>query len=181
MHARSPSPSSTDPRKRTKQTHPTPNICHDWMVVSGNCHYARDLAHFTSYRPVSAVLKNNLFNAHDELRVAGVGSVLLTTCRSATDPSPRTIRLDDVLHIPDALCNGFNPLLVGSSMSCHATHWEGADREGEPLWWGRKAAGGTKVVLVGEPESVSELIGGREYTLSLYVSGEEKGAMGLGC
>ncbi|KAH8431659.1 uncharacterized protein LDX57_009315 [Aspergillus melleus] len=179
MHARSPSPTSDDPRKRTKQTHPTTRLCHDWMVVSGNCHYARDAEHFTTYRPVSVSLKNNRFNPHEELHVAGVGTVQLTTCRSANDPTPRVIRLDEVLHIPDAVCNGFNPLLVGSSMSCHATHWEGADRQGEPLWFGLPYAGGTRVALAGDLRGESELIGGREYTLSLHVSGEEKMAMGL--
>ncbi|KAI3070917.1 hypothetical protein CBS147353_6627 [Aspergillus niger] len=109
-------------------------ICHDWMVVQGNVHYARDRAHFTTYRPVTAHLKNNIFNPMDELEVAGIGTVEIPVVRSLDNPfDTHTIVLENVLHIPEAVCNGFNPLLFGSSMSCTETAWMGADREGLTL------------------------------------------------
>jgi hypothetical protein len=110
-------------RKRTKTTHAASRICYDWMIVSGNCHYARDRASFTHYRaiPRRTVIKNNIFNPHEELEVAGVGTVELRVCRTVRDggASSHVLVLEDVLHIPEAVCNGFNPLLYGSSMSCN--------------------------------------------------------------
>ncbi|KAB8068204.1 hypothetical protein BDV29DRAFT_184937 [Aspergillus leporis] len=170
-----------EPRKRNKVLHSANRICYDWMVVSGNCHYARDRAVFTSYRPVDLRLKNNIFNPHDELHVAGVGTVHLSVCKSLRDrTTPHTIVLEDVLHIPEAVCNGFNPLLFGSSMSCNADYWEGADRSGQPVWFSLPFAGHTKLVLEGDPKGESELIEGRYYTLSLYITPEEKQELASG-
>ncbi|KAB8227197.1 hypothetical protein BDV23DRAFT_30425 [Aspergillus alliaceus] len=168
---------TTQPPKRNKVTHPAHRICYDWMVVSGNCHYARDRAVFTTYRSVDLRLKNNIFNPHDELHVAGVGTVHLTVCKSPRDPTPHVIVLQDVLHIPEAVCNGFNPLLFGSSMSCNADYWEGADRSGQPVWFSLPFAGHTRLVLAGDLKGESELIEGRYYTLSLYITPEEKGEL----
>ncbi|KAE8364537.1 hypothetical protein BDV27DRAFT_128312 [Aspergillus caelatus] len=168
------------PTKRNKVTHPANRICYDWMVVSGNCHYARDRAVFTTYRSVDLRLKNNIFNPTDELHVAGVGTVHLTVCRSPQDPTSHVIVLEDVLHIPEAVCNGFNPLLFGSSMSCNTDYWEGADRSGQPVWFSLPFAGHTRLVLAGDPKGESELIEGRYYTLSLYITPEEKRDLAAG-
>ncbi|KAL4890684.1 hypothetical protein BDV59DRAFT_183972 [Aspergillus ambiguus] len=166
-----------DLRKRNKVAHTANRVCYDWMVVSGNCHYARDRASFTSYRPVTLRIKNNIFNPHEELYVEGVGTVQLTVCRGRNDPSPQVLVLEDVLHIPEAICNGFNPLLYGSSMSCNASYWEGGDVNGQPLWYGLPFAGATRLVLWGNPQGDSEMIDGRHYTLSLYITPEEKQAI----
>ncbi|GIC88865.1 uncharacterized protein Aud_005266 [Aspergillus udagawae] len=167
-----------DRRKRTKTTHAASRICYDWMIVSGNCHYARDRASFTHYRaiPRRTCIKNNIFNPQDELEVAGVGTVELRVCRTVRDggASSHVIVLEDVLHIPEAVCNGFNPLLYGSSMSCNMEYWEGADRHGEPVWFAVPYAGGTRLVLAGEPRGESELIQGRYYTLSLSITPQER-------
>ncbi|GIK06165.1 hypothetical protein Aspvir_001809 [Aspergillus viridinutans] len=88
--------------------------------------------------------------------------------------SSHVIVLEDVLHIPEAVCNGFNPLLYGSSMSCNMEYWEGADRRGEPVWFAVPYAGGTRLVLAGEPRGESELIQGRYYTLSLSITPQER-------
>ncbi|PYH43669.1 uncharacterized protein BP01DRAFT_344352 [Aspergillus saccharolyticus JOP 1030-1] len=171
------------PAQRARPTPPTPSahsLCYDWMVVSGNCHYARDRAVFTHYRPVSVRLKHNIFNPMDELEVAGVGTVELPVVRSLDNPfATHVLVLENVLHIPEAVCNGFNPLLYGSSMSCTAEAWTGADRAGTPLWVAMPFAGGNRLVLASsqQQQGVSELIAGRYYTLSLYVSAEEKGEL----
>ncbi|KAL5333316.1 hypothetical protein BJX70DRAFT_71558 [Aspergillus crustosus] len=166
-------------RKRTRTIHPSHSICRDWMIVSGNCHYARDSASFTTYTPSTTTIKNNIFNLFDEMHVSGVGSVQLTVPATPGDPTIfSTLVLEDVLHIPEAVCNGFNPLLVGSSMSCHPGYWEGKDRMGRAMWFGLPLAGlGRLVLKPGEGEGVSELIEGRQYTLSLYISPEEKGVI----
>ncbi|RHZ56253.1 uncharacterized protein CDV56_101355 [Aspergillus thermomutatus] len=170
------SSSLDDRRKRTKTTHVTRRICYDWMIVSGNCHYARDRASFTHYRPVQQRIKNNVFSPQEELEVAGVGTVELRVCRTVRDggASSHVIVLEDVLHIPEAVCNGFNPLLYGSSMSCNMEYWEGADRRGEPVWFAVPYAGGTRLVLAGDPRGESELIQGRHYTLSLSITPQER-------
>ncbi|KAH2180804.1 hypothetical protein KXW61_002813 [Aspergillus fumigatus] len=158
-----------DRRKRTKTTHAASRICYDWMIVLGNCHYARDRASFTHYRamPRRTLVKNNIFNPHEELEVAGVGTVELRVCRTVRDggASSHVLVLEDVLHIPEAVCNGFNPLLYGSSMSCNMEYWEGADRRGEPVWFAVPYAGGTRLVLAGNPKGASELIQGRSLCL----------------
>lgn len=164
-----------EPRKRTRQVPTTVNSrqCFDWVVVSGNCHYARDQASFTSYQPVAREIKNNVFNPDDELHVAGVGTVQLTVCKSPDDLGAHTLVLENVLHLPDAICNGFNPLLYGSGMSCHQEYWQGGDASGNPVWFSTPFAGQTKLVLAGDPQGESEIIPGRDYTLSLSLSPEE--------
>ncbi|KAL6230512.1 hypothetical protein BDW75DRAFT_222531 [Aspergillus navahoensis] len=164
-------------RKKTRTVHPSTQICRDWMIVSGNVHYARDKASFvpSSYTPISTTLKSNIFSPHDEMIVAGIGDVHLTVPRGINNPSTHTLVLENVLHIPEALCNGFNPLLIGSSMSCHAEYWEGCDRWGNELWFGTRFCGVGRLVIVPvDGRTESDLIEGREYTLSLYVSPEEK-------
>ncbi|PYH94074.1 UbiD family decarboxylase [Aspergillus ellipticus CBS 707.79] len=170
-------PTSPLPTKRTKATHlpPSARICYDWMIVQGNCHYARDRAIFSTYRPITRRLKHNMFNPHEELEVAGVGTVQMAVVRSLENPFETTVlELHDVLHIPEAVCNGFNPLLYGSSMSCTAEAWTGADVAGCPLWVALPFAGGSRLVLPGNPRGETEIIEGRYYTLSLYVSPEER-------
>ncbi|KAL2827820.1 hypothetical protein BDW59DRAFT_54890 [Aspergillus cavernicola] len=164
-------------RKKTCFVRPSASICRDWMIVSGNCHYARDGASFTTYTPVNTLIKNNIFSPLDEMQVAGVGSVHLTVPRGPHDSSTHTLVLDGVLHIPEAVCNGFNPLLIGSSMSCHSDYWEGADRAGSPMWFGLPFVGLSRLVLAGGLGGESELIQGRVYTLSLYISPQERGAI----
>ncbi|KAL4924596.1 uncharacterized protein BDV17DRAFT_274096 [Aspergillus undulatus] len=160
--------------KKIRTIHPSLLICRDWMIVSGNVHYARDKASFTTYTPVNVLLKNNIFSPHDEMQVAGVGDVHLHVQRGRNDPSTHLLVLEGVLHIPEAICNGFNPLLVGSSMSCHPEFWEGADRRGAPMWFGLPFAGMGRLVLADMGGGESDLIEGRQYTLSLYISPEER-------
>ncbi|PYI02959.1 hypothetical protein BO78DRAFT_375932 [Aspergillus sclerotiicarbonarius CBS 121057] len=170
-------PTSPISRKRTCAPYlpSSQRLCHDWMIVQGNVHYARDRAHFTSYRPVTLRLKNNIFNPTEELQVAGIGTVQIPAVRSLDNPfDTHTLTLDNVLHIPEAVCNGFNPLLYGSSMSCSETAWTGADRDGRMMWVARPFRGGARMVLGGGLSGESEIIEGRYYTLSLYVSGEER-------
>ncbi|KAL4785983.1 hypothetical protein BJX76DRAFT_322707 [Aspergillus varians] len=160
--------------KRTRTVHPSQAICRDWMIVSGNCHYARDRASFATYSAVATTIKSNIFSPHDEMQVAGVGSVHVPVLRRPDDPTPHVLVLEGVLHIPEAICNGFNPLLVGSSMSCGLDYWEGADRRGTPMWFGLPFAGFGRLVLAGGVQGESDLIEGRQYTLSLYISPGEK-------
>ncbi|KAL2871587.1 uncharacterized protein BJX67DRAFT_369714 [Aspergillus lucknowensis] len=178
----------TRKRKKTRLSAPSSSsICRDWMIVTGNCHYARDVASFTTYRPLkrNALIKSDIFSPHDEIRVVGVGTVYLCVRRGRgwgnSDGSTHTIVLEGVLHIPEAVCNGFSPLLVGSSMSCHLEYWEGADRLGQPMWFAVPVAGLARLVLAEDGGGESELIPGKDYTLSLYISPEEREAITFDC
>lgn len=144
------------------------------MVTSGNTHYAKDLTSFTSYTPISATISHNVFSPTDELQVTGVGAVALEVQRSPRSLDTHVITLQDVLHIPDALCNGFNPLLYGSSMSCHTDLWEGRDAKGTPLWYSLPFAGASRLALAQRRCGGSELVDGNSYSLSLYITPQEK-------
>ncbi|KAB8243940.1 hypothetical protein BDV35DRAFT_361297 [Aspergillus flavus] len=65
-------------------------------------------------------------------------------------------------------------------MSCNADYWEGADLSGQPVWFSLPFAGHTRLVLAGDPKGESELIEGRYYTLSLYITPEEKRELAAG-
>jgi hypothetical protein len=73
------------------------------MIVSGSCHYAKDRESFSTYGPVNKTVNDgNTF-------VAGVGDVELQVKSSPKRGSlVKTLKLENVPHIPDAFCNGFN-------------------------------------------------------------------------
>ncbi|PKY01980.1 hypothetical protein P168DRAFT_333267 [Aspergillus campestris IBT 28561] len=138
--------------KRTRTTTTTKPPTKDWMVVQGNTHYARDYTTFLpqTYRRTTQTLSNNIFDPSSELHVAGLGTVRVAVQTGPAPTDTNVLELHDVLHIPDAVCNGFNPLLYGSSMSCYEGFWEGRvpGREG-PEWVARGFAGGARLVLAG--------------------------------
>lgn len=59
-------------------------------------------------------------------------------------------------------------------MSCKMEFWEGADRAGRPMWFSLPFAGLSRLVLDDPAAGETDLIAGRLYTLSLYISPEEK-------
>ncbi|PLN81657.1 hypothetical protein BDW42DRAFT_193562 [Aspergillus taichungensis] len=173
--------------KRTRTATLTKPPTKDWMVVQGNAHYARDLSTFLpgSYRPTHQTLSHNIFDPSSELHVAGIGSVRIPVQTGPAPTDTNVLELHDVLHVPEAVCNGFNPLLYGSSLSCYEGWWEGRVAGGgeRPAWVARGFAGGARLVLLGRAEedgvgseivdTVSSWDGGAGGGLSLYVSGEE--------
>lgn len=180
-------PPQTNPpvEKRTRTAHLTKPPTKDWMVVQGNAHYARDLSTFLpgSYTPTSQTLSHNIFDPSSELHVAGIGTVRIPVQTGPAPTDTNVLELHEVLHVPEAVCNGFNPLLYGSSMSCYEGFWEGRVPGGgeRPEWVARGFAGGARLVLEGRGEEDgvgSEIIdsaweGGGCGSLSLYVSREE--------
>ncbi|RMJ23921.1 hypothetical protein PHISP_05198, partial [Aspergillus sp. HF37] len=128
--------------------------CWDWMITTGNVHYACSTAGFVSYFPLreprrlrqnttttTTGTSNHRYDAANDddggeaLEVRGVGRVELSVQRgvssssSAGEPSQQThtIVLENVLHIPGAICNGFSPLVFGGGMSCNPDVWVGGD------------------------------------------------------
>lgn len=74
--------------------------CFDWMVVGGSTSYARDRETFTTYRP----FKNIVIIGGG--CVVGIGTVHLAVVCTHNESSTYNLVLENVCHIPDALCNG---------------------------------------------------------------------------
>ncbi|RAH85140.1 hypothetical protein BO86DRAFT_407521 [Aspergillus japonicus CBS 114.51] len=129
---------------------PSRRRCWDWMVVSGTNHYAKNRASFKSYRPVNRMVSNGT------LFIAGVGTVELSVRASPARGSPtRTLVLDNVLHIPKAICNGF---CFGQYHTIH---------KGTPF------CGLEKLALAGNPQGESDLNEDDINMLSLYIDKQD--------
>ncbi|KAB8209340.1 hypothetical protein BDV34DRAFT_188913 [Aspergillus parasiticus] len=149
--------------------------CWDWVIVSGNCHYARNRSSFVTYRRVGLVISDGIFGG--DIFVAGMGTVELRVRASKTEGSPvRTLVLDSVLHIPSAMCNGFcfakyNTVYGGTTFL--GPEFSGTDRQNHPLWYGEPFCGLQKLVLAGNPQGESYLEDwkrdGGSFCLSMYV------------
>lgn len=170
--------------------------CWDWILTPGNTHYARDLTNFTSYRPLnppvrisnspptSATSTVGADADSDELTVVGIGSVCLPVERGSflsSDSGNGTtgvLVLNDVLHIPEALCNGFNPVVYGGWMRSEGgVVVGGSEGEGTGEWFARAFAGSFRVEMAGGRKGGSEVVDGGEYRFGVWVSEAEKRAM----
>ncbi|KAL2814091.1 hypothetical protein BDW59DRAFT_178067 [Aspergillus cavernicola] len=144
------------------------------MVVSGACHYAKDRPSFITYRPVCKDIKDDSPFSPTRIFVAGIGTVELSVRSSPEKNAPtRTLVLDQVLHIPSALSNGFN-------MTGYHYHYGGAagvlqakDADGHPFWHAEEFCGLGKLVLAGNPQGLSYSKEGKYYALSSYISPED--------
>ncbi|XRM40010.1 hypothetical protein ABZX51_003334 [Aspergillus tubingensis] len=100
------------PNRRQRQ-HPTPsssssskssnsNRCFTWLLLprQSNTHIAKNRSSFSSYRRAPCKIANQ--------RVLGVGTVQLRVQRAPDDPRTNTLVLHDVLHMPNARCNGIS-------------------------------------------------------------------------
>ncbi|PYI37002.1 hypothetical protein BP00DRAFT_386094 [Aspergillus indologenus CBS 114.80] len=150
--------------------------CWDWMVVSGTNHYAKNRASFKSYRPVNRMVPNGPFQG-GELYIAGIGTVELNVRASPERGSPtRTLVLDNVLHIPVAICNGFCPMLYHQTCggrSILGAPFQGTDEHGAALWFGQPFCGLQKLALAGNPQGESYLNEDDINVLSLYIDEED--------
>jgi hypothetical protein len=161
-------------RKRRKRENPPRRRCWDWMIVSGTSHYAKNRSSFKEYSRVGQTVSN--FVIGGETYVAGIGTVELNVRTSPKKGSPsRSLVLENVLHIPNAVCNGF------SITKYHTTHggttslgpvFQGTDEQGSALWYGQSFRGLQKLALAGNPQGESYLDDGPK-VLSLYID-EEK-------
>ncbi len=96
------------------------NVCNDWLMVGGHCHYAKDLYWFgDDYKKMNPL---KVDNEHD---VIGIGTVVLVVRCSTKNMQTKTLILKNVLHIPNASCNGFeykslfsNSAIVEGRLSC---------------------------------------------------------------
>ncbi|KAB8232218.1 uncharacterized protein BDW43DRAFT_110733 [Aspergillus alliaceus] len=162
--------SKSKSQSKSKQSN-TYNRCWDWIVTDGNCHYAKNRSTFRSYRRAPGKVAGS--------RVLGVGSVELRVRRRSGDNQTNTLVLDNVLHMPNARCNGLSlpkyreahPL---SGIGGEGEHFEARSDDGsEPEWYAEGFCGLSRVVLAGEPQGESQLSDNGNYTLSVLASNDE--------
>lgn len=144
------------------------------MITSGNCHYAKNRSSFKEYRRVGKSIPNGIVEGASTF-IAGVGTVELKVRTSPEESSPvRTLVLENVLHIPDAMCNGFSVPLYHTihGGSARLGTPSGTDRHYRPLWCGEFFKGLDKLMLAGNPQGVSYLDDGPKM-LSMYIGDED--------
>lgn len=140
------------------------------MIVSGECHYARNRSWFKTYRPIQGTAQG--------APVKGIGTVELEVVRAPDDPRTHTLLLEDVLHIPSALCNGFAASLMPIKQSWSREGTQGYDQNDEEIFHGTVFCGLRRLVLRGDPQGESPLEEerhrkGTHFWLSLYPTFEE--------
>ncbi|PCH00023.1 Hypothetical protein PENO1_050280 [Penicillium occitanis (nom. inval.)] len=162
--------------KKTKRSDEPPRRrCWDWMVTTGNCHYAKNRSSFKEYRRVGKSVPNGIIEGTTTF-IAGVGTVELKVQTSREEGSlVRTLVLEDVLHIPDARCNGFSVAMyhtVHGGSTRLGREPSGSDEEYQPLWCSSEFKGLNKLVLAGNPQGESYL-GDAVKMLSMYIGDED--------
>lgn len=101
---------------------------------------------------------------------------------SGTGTGTGILVLDDVLHIPEALCNGFNPVVYGGWMRSEGGIVVGG-RQGEEgegggeEWFARAFAGSFRVEMADGRKGGSEVVDGGEYRFGVWVGEGEKRAI----
>jgi hypothetical protein len=149
--------------------------CPDWILTNdGEC-FARKKASFTKYNTIDITAGEKHERKRQGIRrlfhsaprgggsvppgrnkVIGIGDVELTVKRrrNKNDLTTSSLKLENVLHLPDSPCNGFNP---GMLPECKTTtvwegkveYTEGLDIDNNP-WWHAKPFHGTMRLVLGE-------------------------------
>lgn len=105
--------------------------------------------------------------------IVGIGTVELQVPRGPNDPEVHTLVLENVAHIPSAMCNAVTIQELG-----HTVYWgeimTGYEREGRPAWYTTKFCGLGRLVLPGNPQGESHMNddGSMGYALSVYLDEE---------
>ncbi|KAL4967680.1 uncharacterized protein BDV14DRAFT_168998 [Aspergillus stella-maris] len=154
-------------KRQAKERNPPRRRCHDWMIVSGSCHYAKNRSAFTTYRRVGRQMGGGLSSIY----VAGIGTVRLQVRSSAARGAPtRTLELHNVLHTPGTICNGFNSMAWLRSEGGPSTDpYSGTDELDAPFWYSKEFLGLNRLVLAGNPQGESYLPRDTALALSLYI------------
>jgi hypothetical protein len=147
------------------------------MIVCGDCHYARDRSAFKTYRHVGKTVLGNGMLTNQNIFVAGIGTVELRVHTGNEEGSTDGVLvLENVLHIPSAICNGFNFVeyqRINGGSARIGRDTKGFDRDGRTIWYGQSFVGLQKLVLAGNPQGDSSLSDGGSYSLSIYISHED--------
>jgi hypothetical protein len=128
--------------------------CWDWMVTSGSVQYARDRSAFEAYTPATGTVGGTAY--------IGIGRVKLSVRRSPNmDSTYRSLVLENVVHIPTAICNGFVPHLCSDVRDTMSMRREGifatSNPDGKPAWYAENAYDLYRLVHEGNPQGESPL------------------------
>lgn len=117
-------------RRKRKREDPQRRRCWDWIVSTGtSCHYAKNRSMFTTYRRVPPGIV-------DKPKVIGIGTVELRVPHSPGDTQPPNVLvLKNFLHVPDAVCNGFNPMFLGGRSHFGKDVLQTRDDSDQPTWY----------------------------------------------
>jgi hypothetical protein len=151
--------------------------CPDWILTNqGEC-WARKKDSFTKYNTICVTAGEKHERRRGGLlryfhtaprggesvppgrnKVIGIGDVELTVKRrrNKNDLTTRSLKLKNVLHLPDSPCNGFNP---GTLRTCEITtggegkgkYTEGMDMYKDPWWHAKPFHGRMRLVLDEDP------------------------------
>jgi hypothetical protein len=155
-------------KKAKKLAQPQQRRCWDWMIVSGTCNYAKNRSSFKTYRRIQGTAGG--------APVIGIGTVELQVRRSPGSKETGPLLLENVLHIPSASCNGLNALgRPGRDVTFKGDLAQGFDRPGgQPMWYATTYCGLWRLALAGNPQGASYLREGGCYSLSIFMSDEER-------
>lgn len=88
--------------------------------------------------------------------VVGVGTVELEVLRSPDNSESHTLVLEDVLHTPNAMCNGVI-IPRGTGGTSFRPVMQGFEEGGRPYWYGDNFRGLSKMALAGNHQGESQL------------------------
>lgn len=146
--------------------------CWDWMILIGSANYAKNRSSFKTYRQIQGTAGG--------ASVIGIGTVELEVRRSPTSTETGPLILENVLHIPSALCNGFDPVQLGEGgVNFKRGLAEGSFRSGQPMWYGTTYCGLFRLALAGNPQGETYLQEDGMYALSVFLSGEKASNLGI--
>ncbi|PYI04967.1 hypothetical protein BO78DRAFT_371825 [Aspergillus sclerotiicarbonarius CBS 121057] len=133
----------TKPTSPSKQQPKPSTRCFDWLLLptNSNTHIAKNRSSFSDYRRAPCKIANQ--------RVLGVGTVQLRVQRAPDDPRTNILVLHDVLHIPNARCNGISVAKYTGESDEGSEDGSEKQREGEGV-------DGLRVVLAGDKERGNE-------------------------
>lgn len=93
--------------------------------------------------------------------------------RGPADDGVTILVLHDVLHVPDALCNGFSPAVFGGWLRSEGGVVVGCRAVGEE-WFATPFAGGFRLVLRGARTGGSDVVEGGEYRFGVWLGEDER-------
>lgn len=139
-----------DGLQKEKENQTQPRRCRDWIILTYGVQYAKNRSSFKTYRHIPKVTLKSGGVA------VGKGKVELEVLRSPGSSESHTLVLKDVLHIPEALCNGIT-IPEGTRTTTFRPVMQGFDEEGRPYWYGHDFRGLSKLALAGNDEGESPL------------------------
>ncbi len=146
----------------------TKNICNDWMMVGGHCHYAKDLYWFSNdYKQINPI------KIDGEHNVIGMGTVELIVRCSTKNFSTQTLKLRNVLHIPDAPCNGFEFKTMFNNIKETEGKCYCYDETKRQVCYGVMLTCGFPKLILNESIGISYMSGTRDAFLSIWLRKKE--------